>query len=75
VGREGSISWDDKVQGTITVDLKEIDDLIILRGNGTPIYILAVVVDDHDMEVTNVIRGSDHITNTVRQACPCLCGS
>jgi glutamyl-tRNA synthetase len=64
---EGSTSWDDLVQGTITFPNKDIDDLIILRGDGSPTYLLAVVVDDHDMSVSHVIRGSDHISNTPRQ--------
>ena len=64
---EGNTAWDDDVQGTISVPNKDIDDLIILRGDGSPTYLLAVVVDDHDMEVSHVIRGSDHISNTPRQ--------
>jgi glutamyl-tRNA synthetase len=58
---------DDAVQGTITVQNIEIDDYVILRGDGTPTYMLAVVVDDHDMGVTHVIRGDDHINNAFRQ--------
>jgi glutamyl-tRNA synthetase len=64
---EGSTGWDDLVQGTITFPNKDIDDLIILRGDGSPTYLLAVVVDDHDMEISHVIRGADHISNTPRQ--------
>lgn len=57
----------DGVQGDITIDASEIDDLIMLRADGTPTYMLAVVVDDHDMNVTHVIRGDDHLRNTFRQ--------
>ena len=55
------------VQGEVRVANAEIDDLIILRSDGTPTYQHAVVVDDHDMEITHVIRGDDHLTNTFRQ--------
>lgn len=65
--REGETVIDDLVQGTITVSNQEIDDFIILRSDGTPTYMLAVVVDDHDMGVTHVIRGDDHINNAFRQ--------
>jgi len=57
----------DLIQGEVTVSNSEIDDFVILRGDGTPTYMLAVVVDDHDMDVTHVIRGDDHLTNTFRQ--------
>ncbi len=57
----------DEVQGTVTVQNSQLDDLILLRADGTPTYLLAVVVDDHDMGVTHVIRGDDHLTNTFRQ--------
>lgn len=57
----------DQVQGHVTLKTKEIDDLILLRADGTPTYMLAVVVDDHDMGVTHVIRGDDHFRNTFRQ--------
>ncbi|QJE72782.1 glutamate--tRNA ligase [Aerophototrophica crusticola] len=57
----------DKVQGTVTVQNTQLDDMILLRSDGTPTYLLAVVVDDHDMGVTHVIRGDDHLTNTFRQ--------
>ena len=53
--------------GTVTVDASEIDDLILLRADGTPTYMLAVVVDDHDMGVTHIIRGDDHLRNALRQ--------
>lgn len=64
---DGSYTINDLVQGEITVNCKELDDMIILRADGTPVYQLAVVVDDHDMGVTHVIRGDDHLTNTFRQ--------
>jgi glutamyl-tRNA synthetase len=57
----------DRVQGTVRVANAELDDLIILRSDGTPTYLHAVVVDDHDMGITDVIRGDDHLTNTFRQ--------
>ncbi|MFN7055511.1 glutamate--tRNA ligase [Hyphomonas sp.] len=63
----GSRTLEDGVQGTITIDASEIDDLVMLRADGTPTYMLAVVVDDHDMGVTHVIRGDDHLRNTFRQ--------
>lgn len=65
--REGETTIHDLVQGPITVSNREIDDFVILRGDGTPTYMLAVVVDDHDMGVTHVIRGDDHINNAFRQ--------
>jgi glutamyl-tRNA synthetase len=64
---EGSITVHDKVQGEVTVDCKQLDDMVLLRSDGTPTYMLAVVVDDYDMGVTQVIRGDDHLTNTFRQ--------
>lgn len=64
---EGVTSWQDGVMGKIEIPNKDVDDFIILRSEGTPTYLLAVVVDDHDMDVTQVIRGSDHIGNTARQ--------
>ena len=57
----------DLVQGEVRVGNAELDDMVILRSDGTPTYLHAVVVDDHDMEVTHVIRGDDHLTNTFRQ--------
>ncbi|MDE8348782.1 MAG: glutamate--tRNA ligase [Acidocella sp.] len=65
--REGETVLEDLVQGTVTVSNSELDDMIILRSDGTPTYLHAVVVDDHDMEITHVIRGDDHLTNTFRQ--------
>ncbi|UMM64374.1 glutamate--tRNA ligase [Aristophania vespae] len=58
----------DLVQGDVKVANAEMDDLILLRSDGTPTYLLAVVVDDHDMDITHVMRGDDHLTNTFRQA-------
>lgn len=64
---DGETTIDDRVQGSVTVQNAEIDDYILLRGDGTPTYMLAVVVDDHDMGVTHVIRGDDHLNNAFRQ--------
>ena len=66
--REGETVVEDLVQGTVRVANAELDDMIILRSDGTPTYLHAVVVDDHDMGITHVIRGDDHLTNTFRQA-------
>ncbi|MBV8888560.1 MAG: glutamate--tRNA ligase [Alphaproteobacteria bacterium] len=63
----GATSIADLVQGEVTVDNAELDDLIILRSDGTPTYNLSVVVDDHDMGITHVIRGDDHLNNAFRQ--------
>ena len=65
--REGETVIDDRVQGRVTVQNAELDDFILLRSDGTPTYMLAVVVDDHDMGVTHVIRGDDHLNNAFRQ--------
>ena len=65
--QEGETVIDDRVQGRVTVQNSEIDDFILLRSDGTPTYMLAVVVDDHDMGVTHVIRGDDHLNNAFRQ--------
>ena len=65
--REGETVIDDQVQGRVTVQNAEIDDFVLLRSDGTPTYMLAVVVDDHDMGVTHVIRGDDHLNNAFRQ--------
>ena len=67
VPREGETVVDDLVQGQVRVANAELDDMIILRSDGTPTYLHAVVVDDHDMGITHVIRGDDHLTNTFRQ--------
>ncbi len=64
---DGDVTIHDRVQGAVTVKNEEIDDYIILRADGTPTYMLAVVVDDHDMGVTHVIRGDDHLNNAFRQ--------
>ena len=64
---EGETVIDDLVQGRVTVQNAEIDDFVLLRSDGTPTYMLAVVVDDHDMGVTHVIRGDDHLNNAFRQ--------
>ena len=64
---EGETVVNDKVQGDVRIPNKDIDDFIILRSDGTPTYMMAVVVDDHDMGVTHVIRGDDHLTNAARQ--------
>ena len=65
-GTKGSQTIDDLVQGTVTWP-QDIDDFVILRKDGTPTYMLAVVVDDHDMGITHVIRGDDHLNNAFRQ--------
>jgi glutamyl-tRNA synthetase len=65
--QEGETVIDDKVQGRVVFANKELDDLVLLRSDGTPTYMLAVVVDDHDMGVTHIIRGDDHLTNAARQ--------
>ncbi len=64
---EGETSVEDMVQGRVTVANAEIDDFVLLRSDGTPTYMLAVVVDDHDMGVTHIIRGDDHLNNAFRQ--------
>ncbi len=65
--KDGATTIDDKVQGPVTVQNAELDDFVLLRSDGTPTYMLAVVVDDHDMGVTHVIRGDDHLNNAFRQ--------
>jgi glutamyl-tRNA synthetase len=65
--REGETVIEDAVQGRVVVKNAELDDMILLRSDGTPTYMLAVVVDDHDMGVTHVIRGDDHLNNAFRQ--------
>ncbi|SFI61488.1 glutamate--tRNA ligase [Celeribacter neptunius] len=65
--REGATVVQDKVQGDVTFKNDQLDDMILLRSDGTPTYMLAVVVDDHDMGVTHVIRGDDHLANAARQ--------
>ncbi len=64
---EGETVVEDQVQGRVVWQNSNLDDLVLLRSDGTPTYMLAVVVDDHDMGVTHVIRGDDHLTNAARQ--------
>jgi glutamyl-tRNA synthetase len=64
---EGATTIQDLVQGEVTVQNEQLDDMVLLRADGTPTYMLSVVVDDHDMDVTHVIRGDDHLTNAFRQ--------
>src|SRR6184192_1205437 len=63
----GETVIEDQVQGRVVWQNENLDDLVLLRSDGTPTYMLAVVVDDHDMGVTHVIRGDDHLTNAARQ--------
>ena len=63
----GTVVFDDLVRGTVAFDNRELDDLVIMRGDGMPTYNFGVVVDDLDMDVTHVIRGDDHVMNTPRQ--------
>jgi glutamyl-tRNA synthetase len=65
--RSGETTVEDKVQGQVTVRNDQLDDMVLLRADGTPVYMLSVVVDDIDMGITQVIRGDDHLTNTFRQ--------
>ena len=65
--KDGSTTISDAVQGNVTVQNRVLDDMIILRADGSPTYMLAVVVDDHDMGITHVIRGDDHLNNAFRQ--------
>jgi glutamyl-tRNA synthetase len=65
--QEGAVTIRDRVQGDVTVNNAELDDFVLLRSDGTPTYMLSVVVDDHDMGVTHVIRGDDHLNNAFRQ--------
>ena len=65
--QDGETAIEDRVQGQVAVQNSELDDFILLRSDGTPTYMLAVVVDDHDMGVTHVIRGDDHLNNAFRQ--------
>lgn len=64
---DGVTQIQDQVQGEVTVNNEQIDDFILLRADGSPTYMLAVVVDDHDMGVTHIIRGDDHLNNAFRQ--------
>ena len=65
--QDGETAIEDQVQGRVTVQNSELDDFVLLRSDGSPTYMLAVVVDDHDMGVTHVIRGDDHLNNAFRQ--------
>ncbi|WP_425404827.1 glutamate--tRNA ligase [Hwanghaeella sp.] len=65
--QDGETTIHDQVQGEVTIGNSQLDDMILLRSDGTPTYMLSVVVDDHDMGVTHVIRGDDHLTNAFRQ--------
>ncbi len=65
--QDGETVIEDQVQGRVTIRNDQLDDMILLRSDGTPVYMLAVVVDDHDMGVTHVIRGDDHLNNAARQ--------
>jgi glutamyl-tRNA synthetase len=65
--QDGETTITDRVQGDVTVANAEIDDFVLLRSDGTPTYMLSVVVDDHDMGITHVIRGDDHLNNAFRQ--------
>ncbi|WP_170505841.1 glutamate--tRNA ligase [Ruegeria arenilitoris] len=65
--QEGATVIRDQVQGDVTIRNDQLDDMVLLRSDGTPVYMLAVVVDDHDMGVTHVIRGDDHLNNAARQ--------
>lgn len=65
--QDGHTVISDRVQGDVTIRNDQLDDMILLRSDGTPVYMLAVVVDDHDMGVTHVIRGDDHLNNAARQ--------
>jgi len=64
---EGSTTIQDLVQGEVTVHNDQLDDMVLLRNDGSPTYMLSVVVDDHDMGITHIIRGDDHLTNAFRQ--------
>jgi glutamyl-tRNA synthetase len=65
--RTGETTIRDRVQGEVKIANQELDDMVLLRADGTPTYMLSVVVDDHDMAITHVIRGQDHLTNAFRQ--------
>ncbi len=66
--QDGETIIEDQVQGCVTFQNKDLDDFILLRSDGSPTYMLSVVVDDHDMDITHVIRGDDHLTNAARQS-------
>ncbi|MDR1365455.1 MAG: glutamate--tRNA ligase [Holosporales bacterium] len=66
-GQTGTMTVADLVQGSVTIERSQLDDFVLLRSDGAPTYMLSVVVDDHDMGITHVIRGDDHLTNTFKQ--------
>ncbi|MGI4776227.1 MAG: glutamate--tRNA ligase, partial [Janthinobacterium lividum] len=68
VPKKGETKIHDELQGDIIIENQHLDDMILLRSDGSPTYMLAAVVDDHDMEITYIIRGDDHLTNATRQA-------
>ncbi|MBF0626187.1 MAG: glutamate--tRNA ligase [Magnetococcales bacterium] len=63
----GAVAWEDVIQGPVRIENNQLDDLILVRSDGTPTYHLAVVTDDHDMGITHIVRGEDHLNNTPRQ--------
>lgn len=63
----GEVVFQDQVQGLMRMESKHLDDLVLLRSDGSPTYMLSVVVDDHDMNITHIIRGDDHLSNTFKQ--------
>jgi glutamyl-tRNA synthetase len=65
--QEGETVIEDQVQGQVRLQNNQLDDMVLLRADGTPTYMLSVVVDDHDMDITHIIRGDDHLTNAFRQ--------
>jgi len=65
--QDGETVVEDMVQGRVVIPNKDLDDFVLMRSDGTPTYMLAVVVDDHDMDITHIIRGVDHLTNAARQ--------
>lgn len=65
--QQGETIIEDQVQGTVRLQNNQLDDMVLLRADGTPTYMLSVVVDDHDMGITHIIRGDDHLTNAFRQ--------
>lgn len=65
--QDGETVVEDQVQGTVRLQNNQLDDMVLLRADGTPTYMLSVVVDDHDMGITHIIRGDDHLTNAFRQ--------
>ena len=64
---DGATIINDRVKGQVEINNSELDDFVLLRSDGNPTYMLSVVVDDHDLGVTHLIRGDDHFTNTFRQ--------